>query len=231
MKSRFDWMLPKYLTKIADFDDLLEAEDQEFQRIEDRLLEVSADSTLTTMLSYDTLRRLEWIFAIKVKKEESFDQRVQRVKSKLVAYETTTVEAIERLAERITQVPAKVIEENENYYFRVEITLNEWRGILALVEAIHEIKPAHLGFRLDISFLTKKLYFSGLAQSYRTLTVDWNHVGDTETESKLTLGGAALMGRTLTVPVSVFDRSKVDDTIRTGGWIGMRRLIVCSTDR
>lgn len=216
------WADYDVIGRAKEFEERVQAENEEFNAL---WAEMRDRSYLLLTTEPDTLRRYERMLELSA--EGSPEDRQRRIfaewNRRVIWTERTLREYLDRV---VGTYELRVIHEKYTVEFTAEIP-RKWAF---LHKRLREIIPANLGISFR-TILRDTLYFSGLAQSYRTLTVDWNHVGDTETESKLTLGGAALVGRTLTVPTSAFDRSKVDGTIRTGGWIGMRRLIVCSTDR
>lgn len=78
----------------------------------------------------------------------SLEQRRRRVLARLRGYETSTVEAIERVASRFLGCPVTAVEVNGEYRFYLEFerTVDDRGDVAAMREAVEEIKPAHLGW-------------------------------------------------------------------------------------
>lgn len=80
--------------------------------------------------------------------EYNLETRRGRVLARLRGYETSTVAVIESVASRLLGCPVTAVEVNSEYRFYVtfERTLDSKSDIGAMIAAINEIKPAHLGW-------------------------------------------------------------------------------------
>ena len=86
----------------------------------------------------------------------SYEERREIVKAKKRGRGTTTIQMIKNTAEAFSGGEVDVIEHNEDYYFIVKFI--GIRGIPknmpAFIDMIETIKPAHLGYKFEYTYLT-----------------------------------------------------------------------------
>ena len=119
--------------------------------------------TATSILS-----RYEKIYGIQVDVSKSEEFRRERIKAKIRGTGTVTKEMIRETASSYSNVEVEVIEDNANYSFKVKFIGT--KGIPAnmadLTLTINEIKPAHLSFTFEYTYLTW--------QQMETYNKSWN---------------------------------------------------------
>lgn len=106
------------------------------------------------------LVRWEQVFGITTNLFLTYEQRREAVIAKIRGQETTTVEVLRRTALAFTGVEAVVVEDYANYWFYIKFVSAYGipPNIRQLMDAIEEIKPAHLGF----SFLYRYVIWNEL---------------------------------------------------------------------
>lgn len=94
------------------------------------------------------LVRWEEVFGITTNFFLTYEQRREVVLAKMRGQETTTLEVIRRTALAFTGVEAEVVEDYAHYFFYVKFVgaYGIPPNMQQLINAIEEIKPAHLGF-------------------------------------------------------------------------------------
>lgn len=149
--DRFKKRLPKFLGKISDFEDLLIAEDKEFNKIDrniDRFDKGLFINTLNDMENPDEyLKRLEKDYGLS--SIGSYEERINAILVKRRAKEPTIPYRVEELGNYYSNANNIVnfIPEYEEYSFIVEFLIS--RGVTDIqgfINALEEIKPAHLSY-------------------------------------------------------------------------------------
>lgn len=102
------------------------------------------------------LDRLEKIFNIETDINKSYEDRREVLKAKLRGSGTVTKQMIKNVAQAFSGGEVEVIEDNANYNFIIRFI--GIRGIpknmQGLIDAIEDIKPAHLGYSFSYTYTT-----------------------------------------------------------------------------
>lgn len=108
-------------------------------------------NTATSILS-----RYEKIYGVQVDVSKSNEFRRERIKAKIRGIGTVTKQMIKDVASSYSNGEVEVTEDNANYRFIIKFVGT--KGIPAnmsdLTLTINEIKPAHLGFTFEFTYLT-----------------------------------------------------------------------------
>lgn len=106
---------------------------------------------------------------------KALEERQARVIAKLRGQGTSTVEAMEKIAESfIPDGKVDVIEHNSEYYFEIHLESDTGfpHELKGLDESIDEVKPAHLGVKYElISQIIEKMLYSTSMISGENVTV------------------------------------------------------------
>lgn len=98
----------------------------------------------------------ERYLGLEVNLNKPYEFRRSRIMSKLRGKGTTTVKMIKNVAESFSNGEVEIIENNSNYSFTVKFVGT--KGIPPNMEdlksAIEEIKPAHLAYQFEYTYLT-----------------------------------------------------------------------------
>ncbi|WIV13966.1 putative phage tail protein [Proteiniborus sp. MB09-C3] len=108
-------------------------------------------NTATALLS-----RYEKIYGIEVDVSKSDEFRRERIRAKIRGTGTVTKQMIVDVAKSYSNGEVEVIEDNENYSFRIKFvgTLGVPANMADLTLTIEEIKPAHLSFTFEYVYRT-----------------------------------------------------------------------------
>lgn len=108
-------------------------------------------NTATALLS-----RYEKIYGIEVDVSKSDEFRRERIRAKIRGTGTVTKQMIVDVAKSYSNGEVEVIEDNENYSFRIKFvgTLGVPANMADLTLTIEEIKPAHLSFIFEYVYRT-----------------------------------------------------------------------------
>jgi len=138
--------VPEYLVEAQSYKVILEAEGPELDAIENSLVDVLKQFYVETATE-EGLRRWEEFVGLSSYAGKPIDQRRSRIISKLRGMGAVTVQLIKEVAESYDGGTVEVTEQNDLYQFTVEFidTLGIPPNIGDLMEALEEIKPAHLG--------------------------------------------------------------------------------------
>lgn len=102
------------------------------------------------------LSRWEKIFGLEIDVSKSNEFRRERIKAKIRGQGTTTKQMIVDVASSFSNGEVEVIEDFPNYKFKIKFV--GVKGIPAnltdLTITINEIKPAHLSFEYEFTFVT-----------------------------------------------------------------------------
>ena len=153
--DRFKNRLPKFLGKISDFEDLLIAEDKEFDRIDRDINRFDKGLFINTLNEMDNpdefLKRLEKDYGLP--SIGSYKERINAILVKKRAKEPTTPYRVEDLGNYYSDVDniVKFISQYEEYSFIVEFLINRGKNdVQGFINALEEIKPAHLEFIMNM---------------------------------------------------------------------------------
>lgn len=103
-----------------------------------------------------TLERWEKDLGLDINNNLNIEYRRSRIKARLRGQGTVTIKLIENVAESFSNGEVAVTEDNPNYSFTIKFI--GIKGIPPnmddLQRAIEEIKPAHLAFKFEYTYLT-----------------------------------------------------------------------------
>lgn len=104
----------------------------------------------------DLLSRYEEIHGIQIDVSKSDVFRRERIRAKIRGIGTVTKQMIEDTAASYSNGEVEIIEDNENYRFIVKFvgTLGIPANMEGLTQTLEEIKPAHLDFEFEFTYLT-----------------------------------------------------------------------------
>lgn len=102
------------------------------------------------------LDRLERIFNIETDINKSFEDRREILKAKLRGTGTVTKQMIKNVAQAFSGGEVEVIEDNANCNFIIKFIGIKGipKNMQGLINAIEEIKPAHLGYSFSYTYTT-----------------------------------------------------------------------------
>lgn len=141
------YMLPKFLLDNPTFKDLLQVEDIEMKEFENYILSIKNECNINSCNR--VIDRYESIFDVNAKGDKK--ERIARVLQKVNASRTFHVVDVAQMAEAITGKKADVIEYYKDYCFDVLVHFmfdDKITGIDLLREAIEELRPCHLAFKI-----------------------------------------------------------------------------------
>lgn len=199
-------LLPDYYQRSAETADLQNAIGVETEKAR------AAANDLLAQLNVDTatwgLNLWENAYGLQAQVSESLDIRRRRIKSKMRAIGTTTVEKIRSTAQSFSDSDGivEVIEHNPEYRFEIRYieTLGLPPDMKELTAAIEEIKPAHLAYGVCLEDrVPASIYIAAVSKLGITLTLyPWQvH----QYESDCTIRTAAAI--TSCLSVTVLERS------------------------
>lgn len=137
-------MLPASIVRIPEMDELLYAEQAEFDLIAAALADIIAQSSINS--ATHTLSRYEKIFDISYLRSVGIEERRTALMVKLRARHPMTVKHMEELVRFITGCDNKITEYYADYAFKITIFGEPGSGKSTfLKEQIELLKPAHLG--------------------------------------------------------------------------------------
>lgn len=102
------------------------------------------------------LNRLEGIFNIQTDINKSYEERREILKAKIRGSSTATKEMIKNVAKAFSGGEVEVIEDSPNYSFTIKFIGIKGipKNMQGLIEAIEDIKPAHLGYSFAYTYTT-----------------------------------------------------------------------------
>lgn len=102
------------------------------------------------------LDRLEGIFNIQTDINKSYEERREVLKAKLRGSGTVTKEMIKNVAQAFTGGEVDIIEDSSNYNFIIRFIGIKGipKNMQGLIDAIEDIKPAHLGYSFKYTYTT-----------------------------------------------------------------------------
>lgn len=163
--DRFKKRLPRFIGKIPDFDDLFQAEDKEFERIdetvEDFIFGLAIDTIRKSKTPNPWLEKLEKDYNLPA--IGSVEDRINAILDKKNAQRTTTERVILEICERYGH-KTRYIPQYDAYAFELEISDQLHLDRRAL-KGIELVKPAHLGIMVRF-VLKQKIYYGMYAHKY-----------------------------------------------------------------
>lgn len=123
------------------------------------------------------LNRLEGIFNIQTDINKSYEERREILKAKLRGSGTVTKEMIKNVAQAFSGGEVEVIEDNPNYNFTIKFIGIKGipKNMQGLIDAIEDIKPAHLGYSFSYTYTTWDLLKSNLTWNKANIKT-WNEL-------------------------------------------------------
>lgn len=123
------------------------------------------------------LNRLEGIFNIETDINKSYEERREILKAKLRGSGTVTKEMIKNVAQAFSGGEVEVIEDNPNYNFTIKFIGIKGipKNMQGLIDAIEDIKPAHLGYSFSYTYTTWDLLKSNLTWNKANIKT-WNEL-------------------------------------------------------
>lgn len=151
--DRFKKRLPRFIGNISDIDDTFYAEDKEFELI-DRLIDDFDNSQSVSGIAKTSdpdyfLRKLEIDYGLDHK--GTTKERIARILLKMRAKRTTTEEVILEICESFG-TPGVYTEKYKEYAFLLNLFVNGDIDLGELQKALHEVIPAHLEDRVNLTF-------------------------------------------------------------------------------
>lgn len=146
--------MPKYYKTSKVIDNINTANSAELTKFKERLDGVLNQFFLDT--ADFSLERWEKDLGIEINNNLNIDFRRSRIKSKLRGQGTVTIKLLKNVAESFSNGQVEIIENNANYEFTIKFvgTLGIPPNMNDLEKAIEEIKPAHLGYKFEYTYLT-----------------------------------------------------------------------------
>lgn len=147
-------MLPGYFEGNLTMEELQGILSEEVSTLANKLDETIDQCFVNTATSI--LSRYEKIYGIQVDVNKSDEFRRERIKAKIRGTGTVTKQMIIDTASAYSNGEVEVIEETYNYSFRIKFI--GVRGVPAnmadLTLTLNEIKPAHLAFTFEYTYIT-----------------------------------------------------------------------------
>ena len=176
-KYRVDLM--KYLPYYYQTSDIMKSI-QNSNSIEVGNLRYSIDDSINQFFVESAtwgLNRLEGIFNIQTDINKSYEERREILKAKLRGSGTVTKEMIKNVAQAFSGGEVEVIEDNPNYNFTIKFIGIKGipKNMQGLIDAIEDIKPAHLGYSFSYTYTTWDLLKSNLTWNKANIKT-WNEL-------------------------------------------------------
>ncbi len=169
-------LLPDYYKGNLTMEELQNILGKDINDLEDGLNETINQCFVNTASAL--LSRYEKIFGIQVDVNKSDDFRRERIRAKIRGTGTVTKQMIANAAAAYSNGEVEVIENSENYSFIIKFT--GAKGIPAnisdLTITIEEIKPAHLTFSFEYTWITWNEFdnYNKMFDEWDELNLSWN---------------------------------------------------------
>jgi len=169
-------LLPPYYEEnetMKEIQDIIGGELEKVTNNKDIAINQGFIETATILLS-----RWEKIFGLEIDVSKSNTFRRERIKAKIRGQGTTTKQMIVDVASSFSNGEVEVIEEFPNYKFKIKFVGT--KGIPAnltdLTITINEIKPAHLSFEYEFTFMTWNEFdsYNKTFNGWDNLNLTWN---------------------------------------------------------
>lgn len=177
MSNSLLFYMPLYYRKSEVINSLTDAEKIEVDIFNEKLNSVLNQAFIDT--ADFALDRWEKELGLEVNNKMDKEFRISRIKSKIRGEGTATVKLIKNVSESFSNGEVDVIENNPKYEFTIKFVgtkgippnLNDLRNI------IEEIKPAHLGYKFEYTYLTWNEF-----ESYNLTWDQWDNLNLTWNE-------------------------------------------------
>ena len=144
--------LPQFIIQNPDIKELLEAEQNEIDLLEDYVELIRNQVYISSASIY--LDRYEKMFGLEVNESLSVQERSAKILAKLNTRTNSTVEAIKTVVSSISKCSTDIEEYYDSYTFMIDIIRdnNDIINIEDIKFAVDIIKPAHLAYRIQMCY-------------------------------------------------------------------------------
>lgn len=177
--NRFAKRLDRRLDEIEVFHELTEAEEIEFKYLDKRYEDYQGNMTLSN-ISQRLIARREKEFGIEPDESKSIEERRSVIVARYRGQGTTTPSFIKNVARSFKYGEIELNETDKPYH--IKITFESIYGIPSnmsdFINAIEEVKPAHLIFDYVYKYLTWNDYesYNKSWDEWDTLNLSWDEL-------------------------------------------------------
>jgi len=146
--------VPEFVSDLVEMDAIYRAEGYECGLARHRLDDLWNQTFVSTATW--ALSRYEQDYGISASSDQTLEQRRRFILAKRLGGKTCTKAVIKQLAEQLTGVETKVIEDNPNFTFTL-FFIGQYgvpRNVRVLRSQIADIKPAHLLCKFEYRYVT-----------------------------------------------------------------------------
>lgn len=173
MKKKLIDFLPSKIANIAEFKEIMNAEDIEFDSIESMQLKILKENFIDTATDYGISKR-ESLYKIKPdKKNESLDFRRLRLKNRKMDKMPITHRALEQKLETLFgEDNYKVEVQNDDYLVKVFINTFDWNVFNEITDNFRNIIPCNMILKSSlVQKIKSNIYFGACTTIGEELTV------------------------------------------------------------
>ncbi|GAA0124778.1 DUF2313 domain-containing protein [Clostridium sp. CTA-19] len=173
MKKKLIDFLPSKIANIAEFKEIMNAEDIEFDSIESMHLKILKENFIDTATDYGISKR-ESLYKIKPdKKNESLDFRKLRLKNRKMDKMPITHRALEQKLETLFgEDNYKVEVQNDDYLVKVFINTFDWNAFNEITDNFRNIIPCNMILKSSlVQKIKSNIYFGACTTIGEELTV------------------------------------------------------------
>lgn len=173
MKKKLIDFLPSKIANIAEFKEIMNAEDIEFDSIESMQLKILKENFIDTATDYGISKR-ESLYKIKPdKKNESLDFRRLRLKNRKMDKMPITHRALEQKLETLFgEDNYKVEVQNDDYLVKVFINTFDWNAFNEITDNFRNIIPCNMILKSSlVQKIKSNIYFGACTTIGEELTV------------------------------------------------------------
>lgn len=169
-------LLPDYYEDNLTMGELQSILSTDINNLANRLNETIDQCFINT--AANLLSRYEEIYGIQVDVNKSDEFRRERIRAKIRGIGTVTKQMIKDVASSYSNGEVEVIEDNANYRFIIKFVSTKGipENIADLTLTIEEIKPAHLNFTFEFTYLTWNEFdnYSKTWNEWDNLNLTWD---------------------------------------------------------
>ncbi|WP_010292188.1 putative phage tail protein [Clostridium senegalense] len=173
MKKKLIDFLPSKIANIAEFKEIMNAEDIEFDSIESMQLKILKENFIDTATDYGISKR-ESLYKIKPdKKNESLDFRRLRLKNRKMDKMPITHRALEQKLETLFgEDNYKVEVQNDDYLVKVFINTFDWNAFNEITDNFRNIIPCNMILKSSlVQKIKSNIYFGACTTIGEELTI------------------------------------------------------------
>lgn len=173
MKKKLIDFLPSKIANIAEFKEIMNAEDIEFDSIESMQLKILKENFIDTATDYGISKR-ESLYKIKPdKKNESLDFRKLRLKNRKMDKMPITHRALEQKLETLFGEDNYRVEvQNDDYLVKVFINTFDWNAFNEITDNFRNIIPCNMILKSSlVQKIKSNIYFGACTTIGEELTV------------------------------------------------------------